>query len=62
VFANTEIGTGCFVANSVISWKCKVGGWTHVEKMTCIAEEVKVEENVRLENCSVISFTSVSTN
>jgi hypothetical protein len=28
--------------------------------MTCIAEEVKIEENVKLENCNVISFTNIN--
>jgi NDP-sugar pyrophosphorylase family protein len=39
-----SIGTGAFIDNSIISWKCKVGRWVRIEGLTCLAEEIEVRE------------------
>ncbi len=37
IFYETEVGKGCLITNSIVSWKCKIGGWARVEDMTAVA-------------------------
>lgn len=62
IFEGTEIGRGCLIVNSIISWHCKVGGWARIEDMTAIAEDVKISEEVRLTHCMVLSHKNITSN
>ena len=30
IFEGTEVGKGCLIVNSIVSWHCKVGGWARI--------------------------------
>lgn len=30
VFYGSEIGNGCLISDSIVSWKCSIGGWSRI--------------------------------
>ena len=61
IFYGTEVGKGCLISNSIVSWRCKIGGWVRIENMSAIAEDVVISEEVKLNQCKVMSHKNVST-
>ena len=57
---DTNIGKGCYIADSIISWKCNMGAWVRVESLSIIAEDVKVKEEVRISKCMILSHKAVN--
>ena len=54
IFDDTIIGDYSYVADSIISWKCKLGNWARVEGLSVFAEEVEVKEGVRVTESMIL--------